>query len=845
MSTGVNIQIHSVALFSSMLSLLQRMGSAEKPDSAFCKQEPPDNSADSEALFNSSGDTSRTDVEPSASGVQGAGLEHFPVKSETETHSSTASVALETASCGQTGLVKVEPESTQHSATDSCLSTSSPIREASSSGACSSYTATSSPVETNTNSRTPVRTAAAESSPPVRWDVAASPLTLPQPSTVGVADPSVNSSLGETNQGVGRHSLDDRSEHLHTRTQPADSAVPTCSESGAVNTTPALGSSRPAQRVDSDSDMDTTQVDVVSHSEPCDRDAIPNESSSSQEAGEARAPVEQQGPSTVGHSQGFEVTMSCVEDEESAQQPSSQVDSSEGSITFDREQEVVDSAADASRSRHCSSDSVGASHRSRHQSAADSVSEQLEAAQRRPDSRQEHRERCSLNVRYAAEEQDTVQAGPCVGDAEALENPNSLAGRDVEEGEVSEEEDQQVGSSGAAPTAEEIEEGEIVESDEEKERESPTSSSAQPQQQPSDSVSDSAAAAQQPTPPAASRDEQAVTCSTDPGGLELVSSGEDLNQSGGVGGEWGSDGEAVQSSGIVTAASSSDPKLPRNNSQSLISSSDHTTTSSSLSSSASQTVSAAVSASAEISADIGALQQTCSSTDSLVGSSHPQPPHGTAGLFSCRLSSSSLTSSSSAELNKEASDTEVDSTSSHWQTAVGRSGVGHASRSPADVSSSSSSLNADTGVSNSTRPLQQATFTARWPSGGVTASAAASTSNAVGDAVPPEEPSSSEPPTPTQGEAAPSPHHLPHASTTFGPTSSSSAAAHPSSTTNTSPAPQNKKKVTFLLLLKKRGLLFGSLFRSGAKTFFTLHAKTKRPTRVDFTVQTRVQMPPM
>ncbi len=662
-----------------------------------------------------------------------------------------------------------EPESSLNFAvSEACLLTSSPVRGANG-GASSSCASSLSPVRAQGIS--PVHTAASgSSSSPVKLDTQQHVVT-------GTKDP-VDSSVGSSHD---RTRSGDSSDHPHPSCgalMHPDSEVPSCStvssDNGEIDSTREEGELDSSSVVETnqescpvgvkDSDMDT-QVDVVSHSESYAREATHSERRQEALVQEASSsPEEQQGTSSAtGHSsQGFEATPDTQKE-----QSSSQVDSSEGSI--------VDTAAPQSsdahnleqlqqpcRSRHESAADCVDSSRSRHQSAADSVSVSAPVGAddaSRPDSRQD------LLQGSDPVSSGVAMQGPDTAAAEASAEQPSGSG-DVEEGEVSENEER-VGSSGKQ---EELEEGEIEDSDEERSHgNSPTSSSAQPAAValPSESSSVSAADSAQPgegpatAAPAApaARDEQAVSCSTD-SGVE-VSSGEDLNQSAGS----VSDGEIVQSTsngGLVLNAGDSTEtnQLIRTNSQNQISSSDYTS---------SQTLSAI---SAGISSDTGALQ-TCSSTDSLVGSSNR-----TAGLFSSRFSSSSLTSCSSSELKENCSDTEVDSTSSHWQT-VSRSGLGvHSSRSPADVSSSSSAPSQDALVSNS---RLSSTFTSRWPSGAT----ATVTTPGAGDLVA-EEPSSSETTTPP-----PSGDQAPHASTTF----LCSSAAHPSSTTSTSPAPQNKKKV--------------------------------------------------
>ena len=628
--------------------------------------------------------------------------------------------------------IKAEPESSVNSA-QNCLLTSSPVHRENS-GTGSSCASTLSPVRANANCRSLVHTAATDVSP-VKLNVCSPSADKEQ---VDSSVDSYNTDLDTGEQDKTRHhsssSSDDHS-HLHHRSsvliQP-NCEVPTCS---TVSSNSVEIDSTRERELDSDfarvslgtyhdvagedSDMDT-QVDIVSHSEPCESDTRHvSDDTSNQET----HPEEQQGVSTASQSQGFDVRLDVEEQED---QSSSQVDSSEGSIINRDHHIVVADSGQTSRSRHQSSAESACSNRSQHQSAADSVSEHFEELSR-PDSGQELNSVHSRSVEVP----------------EGDEVPQQSGTDEVEEGEVSEYDEEHVGSSGAVPQREEeIEEGEIVDDDDSDEDrttgDSPTSSSTKNTSQPPDSRVTEAGQV-------ATKDDQAVSCSTD-SGVE-VSSGEDFNHSS----ESVSDGEVVQSSGITA---SSDPKLRRTSSQNQITSSDHTS---------SQTLSAV---SAGISSDSGALP-TCSSTDNLVGSSNR-----TAGLFSSHSSSSSLTSSCALEHKEGSSDTEVDSTSSHKQT-MSRNGI-HVSRSPADVSSSSS-LNQD----NSNARGTFGTFTSRWQSG-------IATSVSV-DPIP-EEPSSSE-------------HHtcsseLPHASTTFlSSNSASSSSSNPSSTTNTSPAPQNKKKV--------------------------------------------------
>ena len=632
--------------------------------------------------------------------------------------------------------VKAEPESSVNWTEQSCLLTSSPLREHT--GTVSTCASTLSPVRVNTNCRSTVHTAATGSSP----------VQVETSITNGDTDPvdsSVDSSHVVTevgDQDRARHdSNSSGSDHPHSHShhhpntdvlrQP-NCEVPTCStvssECEEIDSTREgeLDSSfsrvyvevhRPDENGESDMD---TQVDVVSHSEPCLEGGkkIPSDI-----LNQETPPEEQQGVSTASQGQGFEVGLDFEGQED---QSSSRVDSSEGSIITGDHHLDYGESKQTSRCRHQSSAESGCSGRSRHQSAADSVSETLDELGR-PDSGQEI--------------SDSLYSRPVEG-PDTVEEPQqscSAVVDEVEEGEVSEGDEEHVGSSGAPPQEEEeIEEGEIIDdSDEERTTGDSPTSSTKTVSQPTELVVTEAGQV-------AAKDDQAVTCSTD-SGVE-VSSGEDLNHSS----ESISDGEAVQSSGITA---SGDPKLRRTSSQNQISSSDH---------SSSRTSSAV---SAGISSETGALP-TCSSTDNVVGSSKK-----TAGLFSSRLSSSSLTSSPPLEQKEGSSDTEVDSTSSHSQT-INSSGV-HASRSPADVSSSSS-FNQDRNSFG--------TFTSRWQDG-----------NMMGSGVDPipEEPSSSE------NHTSP---ELPHASTTFlssnaASSSSSSSSSDPSSTTNTSPASQNKKKV--------------------------------------------------
>lgn len=736
---------------------LQKLATSEKADPIVPKHEP----------LSSSSTLKSSNMTPPASSLTSATVSEVkcePVKEESSSSSPTKVDELTSGSamkgtdiqCGSGQfLVEAEPESSVNPSTaQSCLLTSSPLREENSDPA-SSCASTLSPVRVNTN-RTEVRTAAT-CTPPVKSDV----------NTPSTEKESVDSSVVSLQADVtdrepertrhhssssGSSSSASHSHHYHNSdvlTQP-NCEVPTCSTvssvSGEIDSTREEGelNSSSFSEVDTgdtkrdfivtDSDMDT-QVDVVSHSEPDLREAgvAPNEN-------KEITPVEQQEVSTASQSQGFEVRLDTVQQEDQA---SSQVDSSEGSSTNREQDFCVSDSGQTNRSRHQSATESVHSTRSRHQSAADSVSEQIEELSL-PDSGQQTPGPSSVHSRSIE--------GP--GMEELPQQSNCAAFDEVEEGEVSEGNEDRVGSSGGAePREQEIEEGEIVDdSDEERTTgDTPTSSSTNAASHQCDTQG-----AQ--TVQAGAKDDQAVSCSTD-SGVEVssvedhnqVSSGEDVNH----GSESISDGEVVQSSGI---AANGDLRLSRTNSQNQISSSDH----------ALLEMSAA--GSAEISSDTGTLP-TCS-TDSLVGSSNR-----TAGLFSSRLSSSSLTSSSSVEQKEGSSDTEVDSTSSHKKT-LARSGF-PAARSPADVSSSSS-LNLDNSAASTSRS-SFVPFSSRWPSGNITASGVEPIA---------EEPSSSENHTVSS--------ELPHASTTFL-SSSSTSSAHASSTTNTSPAPQSKKKVRPIL----------------------------------------------
>ena len=648
-----------------------------------------------------------------------------PVKEEsvTETLNSCDSKEL---------LVKAEPESSVNSTAQSSSLNSSPVREEKPS-AVSSCASTLSPVKANTDCRSTVHTAATGSSP------LKAEACVPNGDTHRV-DSSVDSSHVEAEvrdqDRTRHHSGSSSSDHSHFHSitnvlKETNSEVPTCSTVSSdceeIDSTREEELDSSFARVcaevhhpfdDGESDMDT-QVDIVSHSEPCleeDRH-IPNDNSYQEPP-----PEEQPGVSTASQSQGFEV---ALDNEGKEDQSSSQVDSSEGSIINRDHHSELEESGHTSRSRHQSSAGSSSSGRSRHHSAADSASGALEELGR-PDLGQEI--------------SDSQYSRPVEGPdtAEEPQQSNSAVVEEVEDGEVSEGDEEHVGSSCAPQQAEEeIEEGEIIDdSDEERTTgNSPTSSTKTVSQPAESAVAEVGQSA---------KDDQAVTCSTD-SGVE-VSSGEDLNHST----ESISDGEVVQSSGI---AASGDPHLSRTSSQNQISSSDNT----------SQTSSAV---SAGISSETGILP-SCSSTDNVVGSSNK-----TAGLFSSRLSSSSLTSSSTSEQKEGSSDTEVDSTSFHSQT-VNRSGV-HASRSPADVSSSSS-FNQDSNYRSSL-----GTFTSRWQDGNMAGSG--------GDLVR-EEPSSSE------NHTSSSSLEMPLACPSVLSSSTASSSSHPSSTTNTSPASQCKKKV--------------------------------------------------
>ena len=717
-------------MFSKAINFLQRITAPEKVE---MEEEKKENPLDYNLAFESlDRDQNIQDLGPSPQEVLEVKLEPIRESCRSPVKLVETSTADTGGSCDSKQLsVKAEPESSLNSTEQGCLLTSSPLREENA-GAVSTCASTLSPVRANTNCRSTVHTAATGSSPVKRETYITSGDTDP-------VDSSVDSSHAVTefdDQDRARHDSnssgsDHPHSHHHSNTnvlkQP-NCEVPTCStvssECEEIDSTREgeLDSNfsrvyveihRPDEKGESDMD---TQVDVVSHSEPCLEDG---RNISSDNLNQETPPEEQQGVSTASQSQGFEVGLDFEGQED---QPSSRVDSSQGSIINRNHHLDYGESEQTSRSRHQSSAESVCSGRSRHQSAADSVSETLDELGR-PDSGQEITD--SLYSR-PVEGPDTV--------AEPQQSCSAVVD-EVEEGEVSEGDEEHVGSSGAPPQEEEeIEEGEIIDdSDEERTTGDSPTSSTKTVSQPAESVVTEAGQT-------ATKDDQAVTCSTD-SGVE-VSSGEDLNHSS----ESVSDGEVVQSSGITA---SGDPKLRRTSSQNQISSSDHPS---------SQTSSAV---SAGISSETGVLP-SCSSTDNVVGSSNK-----TAGLFSSRLSSSSLISSSPLEQKEGSSDTEVDSTSFHSQT-VNRSGV-HASRSPADVSSSSS-FNQDRNSFG--------TFTSRWQDGNMTGSGV--------DPVP-EEPSSSE------NHTSP---ELPHASTTFLSSNvASSSSSHPSSTTNTSPASQNKKKV--------------------------------------------------
>ncbi len=520
-------------------------------------------------------------------------------------------------------------------------------------------------------------------------------------------------------------------------------------DSGEIDSTREEGELSSSMRSDSvtDSDMDTrvqsSHLDAVagSSSQRTNRDGALSTEHNVDDSSACQS-----------QSQGFEVMLDVVGDGE----PSSHVDSSEGSIMKPRD-------------RHLSAaDSVGSS-RSRHQSAADSVSEHVASQQQphwqeeegdvtRPDSRQEV-------LQASAGLADTASDGP---------QPSSFSQKEVEEGEVSDDNEEHVGSSGAPrpkPTEHELEEGEILDDSED---EVPSADS------PSTSACSQPALAGSLQASTAARDDQAVSCSTDSHGPEsLISSAEDVRQN----------QDSSSRDGEVVLSSSNDAQHPihRSQSSSNISSSDHTH-----------------------SPQTGMLENkslpTSSGSSDLVGSSNRNSMYFLQSTSLAASSSAGLSSSSSAgDLTREGgNESEVDSTS-----GLSSSLHNHpdsrmlTSRSPADVTSSSGlGLDRDLGSRGGfNRTSMGGSFTSRWLNNSANTSHT-TTSSASGESggvagslhgIPEEEPSSSE----LRGHtSSSSTSHIEHASSAS--TASSSTNNISSTSPNLSPAPAAKKKVNIV-----------------------------------------------